>query len=164
MHKLPDTVDPYLGETITIRFTPHVEPSGDPHTDAEHLDRAERDAVVFTLHTRVLSGALFEALQRKHPPIVPGDDVNPDEFYPELIAESVTGWTVEQNGETIEHETRPPSLDEATELWETWPEWARRELRGPLVAQNVNGPALGKARLRRNVIAAMGRTDTGSSA
>ncbi|MGB5757959.1 MAG: hypothetical protein WBM50_13665 [Acidimicrobiales bacterium] len=164
MHKLSDTtVDPYHGETITVRFTPHVEPSGDPHTDAENLERADREAVTFTLRTRVLPGTAFEALQREHPPMVRGDDVNPDTFYPALICASVTGWTVEQAGVILEKEDRAPTAGEAAEMWE-WPEFARREVRGPLVAQNVNGPALGKARLRRNVIAAMGRTDTASSA
>ena len=164
MHKLSDTVDPYLGDTIKVRFMPHIEPVGDPHIDAENLDRGEREAVTFTLSTKVLPGATFETLQRKHPPIVPGDDVNPDTFYPALIAASVTGWTVTQTDAVLEDEARAPSLDEAVELWAEWPEWARREIRGPLVAQNVNGPALGKARLRRSVNAAMGRTDTGSSA
>ena len=162
MHKLTADADPYVGETIPVRVTPHIEPTGDPHTDAENLERSDREAVVFTLYTRVLPGAAFEALQRAPPPTTAGDDINPETFYPALIAASVSGWKVEQSGETLEHESRPPTLDEATELWTDWPEWARREVRGPIVAQNVNGPALGKARLRRNVTAALARTDTGS--
>jgi len=146
MLKVSDHTD-LSGDTIALRFVPTPEPRDDEHLEAEALARAEADAVVFTLRTRVLPGALWEKLVREHPPQPgSGDDYDVDTMPPVLIAESVTGWHVDKAGETLEAEDRPPTVDEAAELWNEWPEWARRRLLRPLISQNVTGPALGKVR------------------
>ena len=121
----------------------------------------------FTFGTRTLPGARWEQLLREHPPTEAGLDYDPDTFPPALLAESITGWTVhgvapDLNAPVeLETEHRAPTLDETTELWQSWPQWARRQLLRPVEVQNVLGGALGKANGRPNVTAANAPSVTG---
>lgn len=138
------------GETIVVRFYPHVEPCDDPHLYAEAVERAGNEATIYTVRTRVLPGALYEKLLRSHPAVEDGYEFNPDTFPPALLHESIIGWSVSKAGAVLEDEARQPTLEETTELWEQWPKWARRELVDPIRYQNIVGPALGKVMSRRN--------------
>jgi len=154
MISLPDQ----HGETVTIRFVPNVEPTGDPHTDAENQARAETEATEYQIRTRILPGALWEKLVADNPPTdtqkTEGFDYHTTNFPVGLLVESITGWTVTRAGAVLEDEVRKVTVDEARELWETWPQFARRQLFAVLQSQNLYGPALGKGNKRRNVPAA----------
>lgn len=113
------------------------------------LDNTTRP-VVFTFTIRALPGAVWERLLTEHRPSTAGFDYNPDTFPPAVIVEAVTGWSVTDGDDQLEHEERPPTLDEATELWTTWPQFARIRLLRAIETQNLTGASLGKAFGRRN--------------
>lgn len=104
--------------------------------------------VVFTFTTRTLPGAEWERMLFEHRSPVDGFDYDPATFPPALIAASVTGYSRDDG--TGPKSYAAPSLDDATELWSTWPQWARNRLLRPLEVQNVVGPALGKVSGRAN--------------
>ena len=151
---LTDSALTELGPPIGFVFTAHVDPSGDPHADAEALDRADRDAARFVFSTRLLSGVEWERLIGEHPPINPGDDYNPTTFVPALIQRSVIGYTVRQPGADLERHDRPLTDDEVNEIWETWPQWARKRFADTLISANLAQPPAGKARRASSTLSA----------
>jgi len=142
------------GDTITLRFHDAVELIGDEHIDGENTARAEREATVYTFRTRVLPGALWEKLLADNKPTpaqaADGLDYHPTDWPVALIQASAIGWTVTKDGAVLEDEVGSLTVEDAVKLWDDLPQFGRRQMLGPLQAQNVSGPSLGKARSRRN--------------
>jgi hypothetical protein len=116
------------------------DPDADPDVLAA-LDGWVRDAapdVTVSFRTQVPSGADLERLYRAHPAADDGARWNLETFPPALIAASVIEWCSSETPGEVAALTE----DDAVELWETWPQWARRELFTALYAQATDGPVV----------------------
>lgn len=140
---------PTRGAPVVIRFADAVytaavahrdELAARPDVDPEALTAADRqipadESFAVTFSTRLLSGAEWEHLQR----ISPSEDEryrwNMDALAPRVIAAMVTEWQ-----STSGSHGGPFTEDEARELWQTWPQWARAELWEALYGQIIAGP------------------------
>ena len=59
----------------------------------------------------------------------------------ETVAEPLLEASIQRVYSSVESTPQPFTINDATEIWETWPDWARWDILQAVIAYSTKGPA-----------------------